>query len=333
MAFDPSEPRDPRGKWLKLAQGIKKLSEADHTTVANAIGELPEGGHGNRTSIKGVEVRRHQSGAVNVKINGESRQYASHEDAARAVIRREHPPNRNAEARDIHESQTGQRTVTGKVPDIPKTAYSAQPKSFRTEQELLQAARNGDQVAQEQLNRRRGLPSSHRPSETGPEGQYRARAAIQRLTSEQALKAHHDYLAGQGGRDVYGNPTTDPQKIAETSVLAQQARILGGKTSPLPAQTKATSRIPFDKLSSGDKQKAAARTSEMMQEVIRKEQASKRNSDQARTIKEQIRKLEDRTAHRSQSARLKGRGAPNNAADQRDREALLKLYEKLRQMQ
>ncbi len=85
MAFDPSEARDRRGKWTKLAQAIKKLSEADHTTVANAIGELPKGGHGNRASIRGVEIRRHQSGAVNVKIGGESRQYASHEDAARAV--------------------------------------------------------------------------------------------------------------------------------------------------------------------------------------------------------------------------------------------------------
>jgi len=90
MAFDPSEARDRRGKWTKLAQAIKKLSEADHTTVANAIGELPKGGHGNRASIRGVEIRRHQSGAVNVKIGGESRQYASHEDVARAVIRREH---------------------------------------------------------------------------------------------------------------------------------------------------------------------------------------------------------------------------------------------------
>jgi len=90
MSFDPSEPRGEHGRWIKLAQGLKKLSESDKGTVVKAMGELPKGGHGNRTSIKGIEIRRHQSGGVNVKIGGESRHYSSHEEAARAVISRQH---------------------------------------------------------------------------------------------------------------------------------------------------------------------------------------------------------------------------------------------------
>ncbi len=275
MAFDPSEARDPRGKWTKLAQAIKKLSEADHTTVANAIGELPKGGHGNRTSIKGVEVRRHRSGAVNVKIGGESRQYASHEDAARAVIRREHGAGT---------SGTGTR-----------------------------------------------------------------------LTSGQALKAHHDYLAGKGGRDVYGNPTTDSHKIAETAVLAQQARSTGGREEALTHENRAaqepptykpprqggqhptTSYIQATRDQGGARQDAPVSSVRAKQGGSAASRASSIPSGLAITMRqqlqEQIKKIEDRAAHRSQSARLKGRSAPSSAADQRDREALLKLYEKLREVQ
>lgn len=77
MAFNPSEPRDPHGKWT--LEGIMK-----------DIGALPQGGQGNRTSFKGIEVRRHQSGAYRVKINGEARHYGTHEEAAKAVHGRSH---------------------------------------------------------------------------------------------------------------------------------------------------------------------------------------------------------------------------------------------------
>lgn len=88
--FDPNEPRGSSGQWIKLAQGLKRLAQEDQDTIVKAMGELPQGGQGNRVSIKGVEIRRHRSGGVRVKIGGEARHYESHEEAAGAVIRREH---------------------------------------------------------------------------------------------------------------------------------------------------------------------------------------------------------------------------------------------------
>lgn len=78
MAFNPSEPRDPHsGKWT--LEGIMK-----------DLGALPQGGQGNRTSMRGVEIRRHQSGAYRVKIKGDARNYGTHAEAAKAVHGQNH---------------------------------------------------------------------------------------------------------------------------------------------------------------------------------------------------------------------------------------------------
>jgi translation elongation factor P/translation initiation factor 5A len=93
MSFDPSEPRDPHsGKWIKIAKGLKSfgMTAGDQDTVQKALGDLPKGGHGNLIKLNKVEIRRHQKGGVNLKINGESRYYENHQHAALAVIQRKH---------------------------------------------------------------------------------------------------------------------------------------------------------------------------------------------------------------------------------------------------
>jgi hypothetical protein len=92
MAFDPAEPRDPHGKWIKIAKNLKVFSGV-HASEAtkHALQELPKGGHGNLITLnKGVQIRRHQSGGFSVKIGGEARHYSSHEDAAKAVVDKKH---------------------------------------------------------------------------------------------------------------------------------------------------------------------------------------------------------------------------------------------------
>ena len=93
MSFDPSEPRDPHtGQWIKIAKALKGFGQTagDQNTVEKALGELPKGGHGNLIKLNKVEIRRHQKGGVNLKINGESRYYENHQHAALAVIQRKH---------------------------------------------------------------------------------------------------------------------------------------------------------------------------------------------------------------------------------------------------
>jgi translation elongation factor P/translation initiation factor 5A len=94
MSFDPSEPRDPHtGQWIKIAKALKSFqfqTAGNQDTVQKALGELPKGGHGNLIKLNKVEIRRHQKGGVNLKINGESRYYENHQHAALAVIQRKH---------------------------------------------------------------------------------------------------------------------------------------------------------------------------------------------------------------------------------------------------
>lgn len=139
--FDPKELRDPLGKWTKSG-GIGKA----HAAAASKIAAIPKG---KKIGLHGATIDNIPSKGYRVRIKGETRHYGSdHASAAAAVVQGAHPePHPGAE--DAFRRVAGGR---GKAP-----APEPKQKSFLSEQEHLQRARQGNRVSAEELDRRRGL--------------------------------------------------------------------------------------------------------------------------------------------------------------------------------